>query len=79
MIRILCLPSGMDAIVCAGYADCKMFADIINAANKDALAESKGTIPFPRDCTIHTKAIPRPQSAGTPQQLNNAIIQHSKN
>ena len=28
--------SGMDAIARAGYADSKMFADIINAANKDA-------------------------------------------
>ena len=27
---------GMDAIARAGYADSKMFADIINAANKDA-------------------------------------------
>ena len=34
MIRGLAL-SGMDAIR-AGYADSKMFADIINAANKDA-------------------------------------------
>jgi len=33
MIRGLAL-SGMDAI--ARYADSKMFADIINAANKDA-------------------------------------------
>lgn len=35
MIRGLAL-SGMDAIASAGYADSKMFADIINAANKDA-------------------------------------------
>ena len=34
MIRGLAL-SGMDAIARAGYADSKMFADIINAANKD--------------------------------------------
>ena len=35
MIRGLAL-SGMDAIARAGYVDSKMFADIINAANKDA-------------------------------------------
>ena len=35
MIRGLVL-SGMDAIGRAGYADSKMFADIINAVNKDA-------------------------------------------
>ena len=35
MIRGLAL-SGMDAIARAGYAGSKMFADIINAANKDA-------------------------------------------
>ena len=38
MIRGLAL-SGMDAIARAGYADSKMFADIINAANR-TLAES---------------------------------------
>ena len=35
MIRGFTL-SGMDAIARAGYADSKVFADIINAANKDA-------------------------------------------
>ena len=35
MIRGFTL-SGMDAIARAGYADSKMFADIINAVNKDA-------------------------------------------
>ena len=35
MIRGFTL-SGMDAIARAGYADSKMFADIINAVNEDA-------------------------------------------
>ena len=35
MIRGFTL-SGMDAIARAGYADSKLFADIINAVNKDA-------------------------------------------
>lgn len=35
MIRGFTL-SGMDAIARAGYADSKMFADIINDTNKDA-------------------------------------------
>ena len=35
MIRGFTL-SGMDAIARAGYADSKMFADIINAVNKVA-------------------------------------------
>ncbi len=66
MIRGLAL-SGMDAIARAGYADSKMFADIINAA-KQGRSLNLANNPVHEDCMTHTKAIPlRPQSAGTPQ------------